>query len=1013
MGITAGSGGTVLVAGGTYESVLTSDHSTSAGNYSKGYSVGNTVLSGGTEIVGSDGYATSSVITSGGVELISDGGSAIQTTVQSGGEVYVSSGGVALQTVNSGYVDVQSGGYLGSGTNVDNGKIVIENGGSGGGLQINGGELVMQNGAIGSDITVNSGGLGSILSGAFVDKLTVSGGEAVMNSGATAGAIAVTGDPNNQGHLSFLGGAVIQNGVVSAGRAGVVDIGSGASVFSAAAYGDDTTNAVPNAAGTIILSSAAIEHVSVQKGGVISAGADSYINDLFISGGTAYLFSGAQIQGNQAFVRGDYTTVINDPKYHHGDLHIMSGAGLDDVVASAGGRLYVHGGAHINNAVATRRGEVIVESGGSIDTATITTNRNVGGAMLVPGSMFVDNGGEVGSALVSGGQVEIASGGHVGSATIAFASGSGGAVTIDESGTLDSALVASGGTATVISGGTLTSATVTTAGSAVVGGVVDQLVISGGYGTVQAGATVGDVQILAGGSGLFLSGASAISITVASGGWVGGPTVTDGHSLTVYSGGTSVGAVITSKDDASRTASGGSMTSTTIVGAVQSGSLGGILTIESGAVMTQTSMGYNARLRILGFKYDSEGTTFVQNGKLVVTENGQTWTLDLMGNYPDSEGQSSPDNGFQLLDDGYGNTIIIYDKCFLPGTLLRLEKGETAVENVKKGDRIFVYENGQKSVREVTSVLKRHSVVNKNMPDELAGWAVQVCKDAFAPGVPSQDLFVTPEHCFYLEGRFVPARMLVNGASIRYDYSQESYDYYHVETELHSVIWANNTLTESYLNTGERRSIKSENEDMGRIVRLRELTWHNDAAAPLEVSRDFVEPLYNNFRERAVSLGYKEADLQAQKQNYTEDSQLRLILDNGTVIEKSRESNGRAIFYLPANARGVRLVSNSFRPSATIGPFIDDRRDLGVLVGKVELWVGGREIDVTAHLERDNLPGWSVVEAGPHRWTMGDAFLPLPECYVPEGERMLLSIQLEAGGPYPISSVSDSPALSA
>ncbi|WP_367160790.1 Hint domain-containing protein [Kozakia baliensis] len=51
----------------------------------------------------------------------------------------------------------------------------------------------------------------------------------------------------------------------------------------------------------------------------------------------------------------------------------------------------------------------------------------------------------------------------------------------------------------------------------------------------------------------------------------------------------------------------------------------------------------------------------------------------------------------------------------------------------------------------------------------------------------------------YFDGRFIPARMLVNGGSIAYDHSFSRYDYYHIETADHSVIFAESMPTESYL----------------------------------------------------------------------------------------------------------------------------------------------------------------------------------------------------------------------
>jgi len=128
----------------------------------------------------------------------------------------------------------------------------------------------------------------------------------------------------------------------------------------------------------------------------------------------------------------------------------------------------------------------------------------------------------------------------------------------------------------------------------------------------------------------------------------------------------------------------------------------------------------------------------------------------------------------------------------------------------------------------------------------------------------------------------------------------------------------------------------------------------------------------------------------------TTDHDLHLITDKGQIIHQARAVSDQAMFMIPNGVKAVRLVSRTSRPSDAIGPFVDDRRELGVLVGSVTLWDSNltRSIDT---LDAD-LVGWSVVEASTCRWTLGDAWLPL-------GDRRadalgMLGIQILAAGPY-------------
>jgi hypothetical protein len=70
--------------------------------------------------------------------------------------------------------------------------------------------------------------------------------------------------------------------------------------------------------------------------------------------------------------------------------------------------------------------------------------------------------------------------------------------------------------------------------------------------------------------------------------------------------------------------------------------------------------------------------------------------------------------------------------------------------------------------------------------------------------VPHRDLLVMPEHCILVQGRLIPARMLVKGRSILIDRDVVSYQYFHAELETHGILLAEGLTAESYLDTGNR-----------------------------------------------------------------------------------------------------------------------------------------------------------------------------------------------------------------
>lgn len=105
---------------------------------------------------------------------------------------------------------------------------------------------------------------------------------------------------------------------------------------------------------------------------------------------------------------------------------------------------------------------------------------------------------------------------------------------------------------------------------------------------------------------------------------------------------------------------------------------------------------------------------------------------------------------------------------------------------------------------------------------------------------------------------------------------------------------------------------------------------------------------------------------------------------------------------LPPHTKSVRIVSRASRPSDVIGPFVDDRRYLGVLVAKIVFVTGSQNYEITSHLQTETMDGWYGAGEEPCAWTNGNAVLPLCE-HMAQGRMGILLLEVRAGGPYLLS----------
>jgi hypothetical protein len=372
---------------------------------------------------------------------------------------------------------------------------------------------------------------------------------------------------------------------------------------------------------------------------------------------------------------------------------------------------------------------------------------------------------------------------------------------------------------------------------------------------------------------------------------------------------------------------------------------------------------------VLGFVGSITKDTYA-SGKLTVTTTSGTYTFNSFG-LGDPSGTFLTGGTETVGGTKYYTLELV---CFVAGTRIRTEHGEVAVEDIAAGDRVVTLEDGAEVLRAVSWVGNRRLAIAAHARPEMAA-PVRIRAGAFGEDLPQRDLLLSPDHCLFVDGKLVPAKLLVNDMTIVNERTMNAVTYYHVELERHAVLLAEGLPAESYLDTGNRAFFPDSGLPTVLHPEFHVNAGHrcwDDACAPLASDPAEVEALWHRLAARAEALGHKRPVVQT-----TTDADLHVMAD-GKTIRPVSVSAGHHVFVLPAGASSIRLASRFALPS-DLAPCADDRRRLGVAISRITVRADASHIEIPADHPRLTR-GWHNVEhdgQAQWRWTDGDALLPL------------------------------------
>ncbi|WP_306155168.1 Hint domain-containing protein [Roseovarius sp. MMSF_3281] len=145
-----------------------------------------------------------------------------------------------------------------------------------------------------------------------------------------------------------------------------------------------------------------------------------------------------------------------------------------------------------------------------------------------------------------------------------------------------------------------------------------------------------------------------------------------------------------------------------------------------------------------------------------------------------------------------------YPVCLTRGVLIKTDKGEVKVEDLKIGDHVLTVDHGFQRLRWIGS--------RKISKDELKNNGklkpVLIKAGALAAGWPEHDLLVSPQHRIFITSRIahritgfnevlIPAKKLAGYPGVQHSELGNDVEYFHLLFDSHELIWSNGAITES------------------------------------------------------------------------------------------------------------------------------------------------------------------------------------------------------------------------
>ena len=149
-----------------------------------------------------------------------------------------------------------------------------------------------------------------------------------------------------------------------------------------------------------------------------------------------------------------------------------------------------------------------------------------------------------------------------------------------------------------------------------------------------------------------------------------------------------------------------------------------------------------------------------------------------------------------------------YYSCFEKNTLIATPAGDRVVSSLAIGDQVIAQDGRAVDIKWIG-----YQAINSLFARKHDSMPIRIAAGALGDNLPKNDLYVSPDHAFLMDGLLVNASALVNGETIsQMEIWAGNVEYYHIETEDHEIILAEGVPAETLLDNSGREKFANYKE---------------------------------------------------------------------------------------------------------------------------------------------------------------------------------------------------------